>query len=52
MTQVKWYYYLILLGAGMVWGATIPGVKIVMSTGLPVIGVRPEWGYLSQQASA
>ena len=39
MTQVKWYYYLILLGAGMVWGATIPGVKIVMSTGLPVIGV-------------
>ncbi|MEM7243641.1 MAG: hypothetical protein AAF429_15805, partial [Pseudomonadota bacterium] len=39
MRHVEWYYYLILLAAGMVWGATIPGVKIVMSTGLPVIGV-------------
>ena len=37
--QVKWYYYLILLSAGMTWGFTIPGVKIVMSTGLPVMGV-------------
>lgn len=39
MTSPKWYYYLILLGAGAVWGFTIPGVKIVMSTGLPVMGV-------------
>ena len=39
MTQVKWYYYLILLAAGMIWGATIPGNKVIMSTGLPIIGV-------------
>jgi len=39
MSQVSWYYYLILLAAGMVWGATIPGAKVIMSTGLPVIGV-------------
>ena len=39
MRTFKWYYYVILLVAGMVWGVTIPGMKVVMSTNLPVVGV-------------
>ena len=38
MQGIKWYYYVILLAAGMIWGATIPGIKVVMSNGMPISG--------------
>lgn len=39
MRDIHWQYYIILLLAGIIWGATIPASKIIISADLPIAGI-------------